>query len=196
VLEAIVNIARDDRLFYFSNAMPKSSGKHSNASSVIRKSYGGKCLFCGSAKATLAHLVAGNSRVSYDDFNFPHYRDNLDVTSPRNFIPLCGTLGESETCHHQFDVYKMSLLFDPFLAQYRIFCLDSRFSKYTELNNKVVAVDPDHPPYRRLLAWRARKCVNEHSYLMADRGEKLLEFAKFSDASRSVNNETKSDDEL
>lgn len=192
-LEERSRIATDERLYYFSNAMPKSSGKHSLASNVIRNCYGEKCLFCGCATSTLAHLVAGSSKVNYNLFSFPNYKDNLDVKSPRNFIPLCGTLGEKETCHDQFDTYKMSLLYDPFNMEYKIFCLDPTFSNYSKLNNKVVEVNQNYPPYRRLLAWRARKCVNEHSYLMSDRGQSLLAAAKFSDISRSVNNETKDD---
>jgi hypothetical protein len=80
----------------------------------------------------------------------------------------------------------MSLLFTPLTSEYRIFCLDVNFQKYAELNDKVVAVSSTSPPYRRLLAWRARRCVNEHAYMMPDRGDALIDYAKFSDISQSV----------
>jgi hypothetical protein len=194
-LESRVHLSVDDRLYYFSNAMPKSSGRHSDASRKIRAEYGENCLFCGTSGATLAHLVAGNVAVNYSSFSRPKYRDDLDVKSPRNFIPLCGTYGQNGTCHNEFDCYKMSLLFHPFTSEYRIFCLDAKFQKYNDLNDKVVAVSSTFPPYRRLLAWRARKCVNEHPYLLADRGEALLDYAKFSEISRSVAAEEKDSDE-
>ncbi len=39
-------IAQDERLAFFSKAMPGSSGKHSLASKYIDTKYGKKCLFC------------------------------------------------------------------------------------------------------------------------------------------------------
>jgi hypothetical protein len=99
--------------YFFSNAMPKSSGKHSDASNTIRTEYGGRCLFCGTIGATLAHLLAGNSAVNYASFGCPKYRDDLKIKSPRNFIPLCGSHGQIGTCRNEFDCYKMSLLFNP-----------------------------------------------------------------------------------
>lgn len=189
-LEQRVEASADERLFYFSTAMAASSGKHSAASKAIKTKYKHKCLFCGSANPTLAHLVAGNSHVDYSLFGTRNgYKSDLDVKSQRNFIPLCGTLGEIGTCYHEFDTYKMSLLYDPLSQEYRVFCLDSKFAKYDEVNNKVIPVDTDFPPYRRLLAWRARKCVNEHACLLGDKGEQLLEYAMFSEISRSVKND-------
>lgn len=195
-LEQRVNTSTDGRLSYFSVAMAASSGKHSVASRVIREKYKNKCLFCGSGKTSLAHLVAGNSSVDYSLFGVSNgYRSDLDVKSPRNFIALCGTLGEVGTCHHEFDSYKMALLYNPLSRQYSVFCLDPEFSKYNQLNNKVVEVDGTLHPYRRLLAWRARKCVLEHASLLYDKGEQLLELAKFSEISNSVKDEREEEDD-
>jgi hypothetical protein len=95
-----------------------------------------------------------------------------------------------EECHNEFDLYKMSLLFDPFDSTYRIFCLDQGFEKYAVLHNKTIEVNMSIPPYNRLLAWRARQCVQNNAYLLADQGNSLLNFANFSNNSRSETSET------
>ena len=41
-----MSIGQDRRLYYFSNAMPGSSGKHSVASNDIKRMYGDVCSIC------------------------------------------------------------------------------------------------------------------------------------------------------
>jgi hypothetical protein len=76
-----LGIAQDDRLAFFSKAMPESSGKHSLASKYIDTKYGKKFLFCGEEDnvVTKAHIVAGNQSVDYSAFSKPAYKDNLDL---------------------------------------------------------------------------------------------------------------------
>lgn len=186
-LESREELKADDRLSFFSKVM-YSTGKHSVASNQIRNSavYGGRCAFCGSNNnITIAHLVAGNNYVDYSPFNVG-YSSPLDVKSSRNFLPLCGTLGAYGTCHDEFDKFRITLLYSPFDSKYQIFCLDLVNSPKSHLHLQFINVDPSFPPYRRILAWRARKCLLEYGGKMADKGELLFQRAKFSDQSKSV----------
>jgi hypothetical protein len=153
-------INSDERLSYFS-PMVRSAGKHSKASAQIRESavFGGCCAFCGTTNnITIAHIVAGSNDIDYSAFN-KGYETPLDVKSARNFLPLCGTLGLQGTCHDEFDRYRITLLYNPFDDVYTIFCLDLNNSPKAGLHNQNIVVDPNFPPYRRLLAWRTRKCI-------------------------------------
>lgn len=154
----------DPRLYYFGAAAPSSSGKHSIADDLIDHYYGGRCLLCGSPKATRAHLVSGSHTTTYSEFNPPHYHDPLDVKSIRNFIPLCGNKGSKGTCHDAFDTYRLTILFNPLENNYYCYCLDNKFCKYHVVHLKVVPFHDEHKPYGRLLAWRTRKCTTEHPY--------------------------------
>lgn len=155
----------DRRLFYFGAAAPSSSGKHSIADDCIDTFYGGRCVLCGTRGATRAHLVSGSHATTYPEFGIPTYSDNLDVKSARNFIPLCGTLGQKNSCHDAFDKFCLTILFNPLGNNYYCYCLNEQaFSNYNVLHMKTVAFHEDHKPYRRLLAWHARKCFNEHPY--------------------------------
>lgn len=188
-LESRHKVATDNRLVFFTN-MLKSSGNHSAASDAIRASkvYNNCCAFCGTSEnVNLAHIVPSNSAVNYSAFSVSNgYVSNLDVTSPRNFLPLCGSNGQKDSCCDEFEKFRITLLYQPFRQVYTIFCLDLKHSPKAHLHLKDIAVDNNFPPYRRLLAWRARKCLLEHQSDMPDLGEALFELAKISDASRSV----------
>jgi hypothetical protein len=127
----------------------------------LRKKYGSYCcLFCGSTtNVTLAHLVASNTQINYREFGTGTYRDNLDPTSLRNFIPLCGTLGETGTCHHEFDTHQVSLFYNPFERKYSL-------CKFADLSFKVVTVK--HKPYHRLMAWRTRFAIRSNFAVLKD----------------------------
>ena len=155
----------DSRLFYFGAAAPSSSGKHSLADNYIDTFYRGRCVLCGAGGATRAHLVSGSHETTYPEFGIPTYSDNLDVKSVRNFIPLCGTKGMKGSCHDAFDTFRLTILFNPFGNNYYCYCLHEQdFRNYNALHMKTVVFHEDHKPYRRLLAWHARKCFNEHPY--------------------------------
>lgn len=172
--------------------MPGSSGRHSQASKIIDETYGKTCIFCGEStgNVTKAHLIAGNKMIDYTPFGIPTYKDDLDVKSARNFLPLCGTEGQEGTCHNEFDKFLMSLLYDPFSGKYSIFCFNTKFSKYTQCHGKEVAVNESFPPYRRILAWRFRKCIQEQQYLIRPEDiDNLLRKCEFSEKSKSVADE-------
>jgi hypothetical protein len=193
-LESRDAVRADDRLAFFSRAV-RSTGRHTLASVHIRQSavYGGCCAFCGSPdNITMAHIVPGAGDVDYSPFN-DGYSTPLDVKSPRNFLPLCGTEGKHGTCHDEFDKFRLTLLYNPFRQAYTLYCLDLVNSPKASLHLKDINVDPNFPPYRRLLAWRTRKCLLEHGSKMADKGDALFSMAKFSDGSRSVVSENEAD---
>lgn len=129
--------------------------------------------------------MPGSKDLDYSPFS-KGYVAELDVKSPRNFIPLCGTLGSYGTCHDEFDKFRLTLLYRPFASTYTIYCLDMDESSKKSLHLKDIVVDPNFPPYRRLLAWRTRKSLLEYGSEMSDTGEGLFELAKFSDHSKSV----------
>ena len=173
--------------------MPGSSGKHSLASKYIDTKYGKKCLFCGEEDnvVTKAHIVAGNQSVDYSAFSKPAYKDNLDVKSPRNFLPLCGMEGVEGSCHNEFDKYLMTLIYNPIERIFVVRCLRNSFPKYHICNEKIVNVDAANPPYRRLLAWRTRKCIMEHQHLIPPGDvEGWIQLCNFSEQSRSIAQET------
>jgi len=178
--------------------MPGSKGSHSTASRQIKQSYGGKCLFCGSnAGVTLAHLVAGNSDVNYSVFGKPTYIDDLDVRSVRNFIPLCGTHGMDGSCHNEFDNYLIGVVPIPLGEgpnNCRLICMRPAFAKYEELNDKIIEVIEPHP-YRRLLAWRNRKCLLEHGRYRTTVIENTLLACDLSENANSLNNGDSDDDD-
>lgn len=195
ILEERESVRDDVRLSYFSRVV-RSTGKHSRASAQIRQSviYGGRCAFCQSSTSiTMAHIVAGANDIDYSAFS-DGYESPLDVKSARNFLPLCGTLGSYGTCHDEFDKYRITLLYRPLTQVYTIFCLDLANSPKADLHNRDITVDPNFPPYRRLLAWRTRKCILEYSSKMPDKGSALFELAKFSDGSKSVASDSDSED--
>ena len=164
VLKNEQQLRGDRRLHYFSHAVPGSSGKHSVANGLIDEYYDNQCLLCGATGATKAHLVVGTSELTYEEFNPPHYNTPLDVKSVRNFIPLCGILGQKGTCHDAFDKYTVTMLCDVSHTYYW-YCLDRNFTHYAAVHLKPVhRLHPDHRPYTRVLAWRTRKCYNEYPY--------------------------------
>ena len=188
-LEKRSDINFDVRLSYWSPAMAKSTGKHSEASKQIKQLYGGVCIICGDVNATMAHIVAGNKDVDYAPFGKPYYKDDLDVKSSRNFLPLCGHLGAADTCHNEFNKYLMTILFNPFESSYKVFCFNPQFAKYNTVHNTVINVSAEHPPYLRLLAWRTRMCLNSNLHMISANSttiDTLLELANFSEQSKSI----------
>jgi hypothetical protein len=195
-LQQRLDLNFDSRLSYFSDGIDGSSGKHSKASAYITMVYGKKCYFCGETKGiSSAHLVAAVKDCKFEGFGRQNgYIDELDVKSPRNFIPLCGSKGVRGTCHDEFDNYNIALFFNPLKSKYVIHCLDRSF-KDGVLHEKELDIPGDLPPYRRVLAWRARKCAstNQFRFPVSDgqHGE-FLAACCFSEQSKSMRG---SDDE-
>lgn len=193
-LKKRVSTGLDERLFYFSRLMPSSSGKHTAAATTIWDKYD-ECVVCGRkrefdasgrATVTLAHIVPGNSLISYKAFGRPRYRDDLNIKSIRNFLPLCGTEGLAESCHNEFDKYLLTILYDPFLKVFKALSLNALWSKHDACNGKTLRLS--HTPYRRLLAWRTRHCFQVNSFLLNGISDidALISAANFSEESHSI----------
>eukprot|EP01035_Chromulina_nebulosa_P027620 gene27620-36349_t len=67
------------------------------------------------------------------------------------------------------------------------------FPKYEQCHLRVVNVSPTFPPYCRLLAWRSRKCIMEHEYLISAEIVSWIEMCNFSEKSHSIVNEAAED---
>ena len=178
----------DPRLSFFSVAMAPSSGRPSVANNVLSTKYKGFCVVCRqksmSVKGTMAHIVAGNSNISYEVFGPPTYKTTLDVKSERNFILLCGTNGDAGSCHNEFDKYLFTILYNPFSKLYNIISLNEKWQHH-DLHGKEIELL--HKPYHRLLAWRSRKCYTEHgSSVSAEHMMSALTAANLSEESHSM----------
>lgn len=186
-LKSLVNTQMDDKFMFFTPAMPSSanSSKHRRVLAQMDQPYWKVCLFCGSDdNITRARLVADSKDMNYSAFGKPYYKTDLDLKSIRNFIPLCGTLGQKGTCRDLFDKYLISMLYNPLSKKYRIICLDSTADQYRLHGNEV---ELKHEPYTRLLAWRTKFCVYS-SYLKVDPDDitYIWRMACFSEISRSI----------
>jgi hypothetical protein len=187
----------DSKLTYFGDDMSRSGksddSKTRKKKTAVRQSvksnYGDACLFCGTDEGvTCAHIVADTPSKSYEEFGkLGGYKDDLDVKSVRNFIPLCGTKGELGTCHNEFDTFGITLLYNPLTTNYVIGCLNQDFKPELELNLKDIAIKGAVKPYRRLLAWRAKYCAQTRATLFTDlsQEEQFLNLCNFSAGSRS-----------
>jgi hypothetical protein len=162
----------DSRLSCFRDGVSASSSRPSRTNSILRDQYGGRCLLCDETTGVgFAHIVASAKELNFKSFGVENgYIDELDVSSPRNFIPLCGSKGDRGTCHDEFDSYRIALFYNPFGRNYTVHCLDDKF-KDGAIHGKVVNISGPCHPYRRLLAWRSRKCALANQYLFKDKRE-------------------------
>jgi hypothetical protein len=122
--------------------------------------YWSRCLCCGTTARgeigiTRAHLVVNNRQKYSDTYDkwgrTAGFATDFVGESERNHVPLCGTLGALGTCHDAFDKDEMTLVYDPFTREYRIF-----WPANHKHHDKVVHPPATMAPYRRVLVWRAR----------------------------------------
>ncbi len=183
----------DERMSFFSGLMPSSSGRHSVASKFIDETYHNTCLFCSSTDGvTKAHIVASNRKKDYSAFGTKNqYVNELDTKSPRNFLPLCGTKGMTGTCHDFFDKYVLALLYHPFDKYFFLYSLDPTLkdSYGNFFHMRRIAINESCPPYRRLLAWRARYGAQTNGFCFRDNpmlAEEYRDLCNFSEESQSM----------
>jgi hypothetical protein len=58
--------------------------------------------------------------------------------------------------------------------EYVMFCLRRDFEKYSEVHMQAPHFNRENPPYRRILAWRTMKCLNEHASLISENDRMTL----------------------
>jgi hypothetical protein len=91
----------------------------------------------------------------------------LNVFSIRNVIPLCGNLGQRDSCHDAYNRHVVAMLHNPFEQRYFLLCAEDAPGRLVALSQA-----PGHrlnlpegwTPYHRLLAWRAQYSAVRHRY--------------------------------
>jgi predicted restriction endonuclease len=132
----------------------------------VRTAYDQKCLLCGTTEDLhVAHLVSHNSTMDYSRFQRPIYKTSFDPSSIRNRILLCGTKGVRGSCHDLFDNFKITIVYDALSSLYRALVVmeDTNRPSFKVSQNWELTFPPnmkeEYMPYKRLLAWRTRKCA-------------------------------------
>eukprot|EP01032_Pedospumella_encystans_P025990 gene25990-29357_t len=132
-----------------------------NETATNKNPYWMRCLICGADAQSCgrviseAHILEGVRTYAYDEYGTASgYADDLDPSSARNYIPLCGTEGQAGSCHDLFDTFKIALLYNPLKSVYFLY---TPLGHYVEgYHGKVIRNIPhDFLPYKRLLAARA-----------------------------------------
>lgn len=199
VLKAENKICRDPRLAFYSGIIKSKNGSHSNASEFHKRKYE-TCVFCGVAEnLTMAHLITETSPdelevagVSMAYFNPPNYKTPLDTKSPRNFLRLCGTKGVRGSCHDLFDNFRLGLIYDPASQKHKIFSVDPNH----DLHCKLIQLDPEQPPYSRLLSLRLKVTVIRFAAQLGETALPLVDIADYSEEAKSVNRDVESDEDV
>lgn len=163
-LSVEVRIRNDSRMYPYSVVLRSRTGSHRSASEYHKSLYD-CCLFCGTThELTMAHLISElrpDSDFDLSMFGPPHYKDEVDVKSNRNFLLLCGTSGKAGTCHDMFDRFELSLVYDALHNRYTLVHVHSDH----RLHGKVVDIRGHVQPYRRLLAWRYKNSISKYADL-------------------------------
>ena len=148
-----------------------------------------RCVICGKVEShgtpiTAAHIVSSAMR-DYSVFGIENgYKDNLDVFSERNCMPLCGTHGQEGTCHDAMDKHLIHIRYDPILQSYHVDCSPGASEYFHDLRKRALTTPPGWNPYRRLLAWRSRKCGTEYGFVPDF--ERFETMNKISENSKSI----------
>lgn len=143
-----------------------------NAKNIFTTDGGSKlrCVICRNCDMpgipiTVAHIVS-SGMDDYSDFGVKNgYKDDLDVFSVRNFMPLCGTYGQEGTCHDAIDKHLIHISYDAFKCSYFLMCSPGAPESFLQINEQVLDTPPGWNPYHRLLAWRSRKCGTEYGFV-------------------------------
>ena len=182
--------ASDRRASFFKRHTAGSSGKYTAAKNFIAASAHyttegvTKCLICGKTdKMSTAHLMASTKELDYTCWNRPYYASDFDRQSPRNYIPLCGSLFIPGSCHYLFDTYQLTILYNPINSKYQAHSFNNKFSNL----NRELDIDPNALPYRRVLAWRTRECLTENvGRMTVEERKEFIDRCDFAEDAASV----------
>ena len=169
IRDALRRVVIDARLKKLSSEINTDVGSSKSYKTEVKAKYNNSCLFCGSTvNLTVAHLIAHNSKEDYSAYGPPTYSSPIDLSSIRNRIVLCGTKTGRGTCHNLFDHHNVMLLFNPFENVYKLRCVSEGNDNFAVGNTYDISFpahmrDEDRP-YKRALAWRAKKCVLENAH--------------------------------
>jgi hypothetical protein len=153
------------------------------------------CVICNKEDSiTFAHIISS----ALDDYSLfgikNNYKDDLDVFSERNFMPLCGTEGENGSCLDAIDKHLIHVRYDVFQKLYHVNCSPNAPEHFIEISKRSLIVPPGWNPYHRLLAWRSRKCGTEYGFI-PDFGsfETMNRFSENSNSVRDINDDMNGD---
>jgi hypothetical protein len=187
---ALRNIVVDPRLRMFDPEISTNIQSSASFKSFVKNKYHYKCVLCGADQhLTVAHLIVNNDQEDYSVFQPPRYRTYFDPECIRNRIVLCGTKTEVGTCHNLFDFHHITIYYNAMTKKYNAICVrenpqDLRFRTGDIWELRLPkGLTADELPYKRILAWRMRKCALTHaSSLSADQ---LNNFATMADLSEA-----------
>lgn len=135
--------------------------------------YWHSCAFCGASEAktmTIAKAPIFTDPISSCETLGLNdgFAEEIEPNSHRNFIPLCGTIGDRVSCLHFFDLCMITPCWNPFSQQFYLLtpkpCLEQLTAAGKHiLHGKVLNIPRAFYPYRRLLAARAKACAVRHN---------------------------------
>ena len=100
---------------------------------------------------SVAHIVGGNAKINEVFGVNNSYVNNVEIESTRNFLVLCGSHGELNTCHNSYDNLKMSLYFSKTENVFKWYTTDDVTAE--RVGERVFNVHAIGEKYVRLLNW-------------------------------------------
>jgi hypothetical protein len=175
-LAGVVNKMSDARLLYWNEGESTSCGKSIAQEELeeiktkranYRKSMS-RCFACNTKnKLSVAHIIASKSDDNFESFsNTNGYSENIETECEANYLVLCGTKGEKQTCHDAYDHFKISLYQDRVELDgeiiYKWFVcnpkgIDQAF--VSNLNSVELKSSIIGKKYTRLLSWRTLRSI-------------------------------------
>lgn len=124
------------------------------------------CVICGSNQSVSIVPIITLGLNDYSVFGVKNnYISEIDVFSVRNFMPICDAKGPHDSCRDAIDKHHIHICYDVFQKSYRLSCSLNAQERFQEISRRVLITPAGWNPYRRLLAWRSRKCGTEYGFI-------------------------------
>jgi hypothetical protein len=98
-IETMALRRRFPHTLFNANDDKETSAASSKLKQTVRDTHGARCVVCSSTQATVAHILKTREDCR-----------KVDMKWEQNFLLLCGSHGEKNTCHHMFDTFQMSFM--------------------------------------------------------------------------------------
>jgi hypothetical protein len=123
------------------------------------------CRLRSTQSVTVTHVIS-SALSDFSDFGVTNnYNCEIDVFSVRNFMPLCGAKGVPDCCHDAIDKHQIHICYNTFQKSYHLRCSPNAPERFQQISRSVLNTPPGWDPYRRLIAWRSRKCGTECGFV-------------------------------
>lgn len=124
------------------------------------------CVICGSNQSVSVVPIITLGLSDYSVFGVKNnYISEIDVFSVRNFMPICGANGPHDSCRDAIDKHHIHIFYDVFQKSYQLSCSPNAHERFQKISRSVLITPAGWNPYRRLLAWRSRKCGTEYGFI-------------------------------